>query len=293
MKIAVVSHTPIDHIQSNNIDTVSVGGPTCYSGLTIKSLSHDVSLVTKIGADFEYREMLEQKGLIISDNCVSDKPTTRFKIVIDENERKLFLLAKCADITVEDVDFDTDACIISPIINEVSPDVIDKMPKRTNFTFIDPQGFVRKVRDDGSCYIDKTTIDFSKLKIDAIKVDREEAFALTGLRSTDALYKLPVKTAIMTISNRTLMLHNQRLYEITTDAVSAKDSTGAGDILAGAYTAAFVQSNDAQWALCYGVAAAVMSLKTNRVGIEKIPCRKDVEEYASKVHNGIRTLTVS
>jgi len=292
VKIAVVSHTPIDHIQSSNIDTISVGGPTCYSGLMIKSLSHDVSLVTKIGADFEYREMLGQKGLIISDNHVSDKPTTRFKIVIEGNERKLFLLARCADITVDDADFDTDACIISPIINEVSSDVISKMSKRTNFTFIDPQGFVRKVRDDGSCYIDKTTVDFSKLNADAIKVDREEAFALTGLRSTDALYKLPVKTAIMTISNRTLMLHNQRLYEIATDAVSVKDSTGAGDILAGAFTSAFVQTSDAQWALCYGVAAAVASLKTNKVGIEKIPCRKDLEEYASKLHNGIRTLTV-
>jgi sugar/nucleoside kinase (ribokinase family) len=292
VKIAVVSHTPIDHIQSSNIDTISVGGPTCYSGLMIKSLSHDVSFVTKIGADFDYREMLGQKGLIISDNHVSDKPTTRFKIVIEGNERKLFLLARCADITVDDADFDTDACIISPIINEVSSDVINKMSKRTNFTFIDPQGFVRKVRDDGSCYIDKTAVDFSKLNVDAIKVDREEAFALTGLRSTDALYKLPVKTAIMTISNRTVMLHNQRLYEITADAVSAKDSTGAGDILAGAYTSAFVQTNDVQWALCYGVAAAVASLKTNKVGIEKIPCRKDVEEYASKLHNGIRTLTV-
>jgi sugar/nucleoside kinase (ribokinase family) len=292
VKIAVVSQTPIDHIQSSNVDTISVGGPTCYSGLMIKSLSHDVSLVTKIGADFEYREMLGQKGLIISDNHVSDKPTTRFKIVIEGNERKLFLLARCADITVDDVDFDTDACIISPIINEVSSDVINRMSKRANFTFIDPQGFVRKVRDDGSCYIDKTTIDFSRLNVDAIKVDREEAFALTGLRSTDALHKLPAKTAVMTISNRTLMLHNQRLYEIATDAVSAKDSTGAGDILAGAYTSAFMQSNDAQWALCYGVAAAVASLKTNKVGIEKIPCRKDLEEHASKLHNGIRTLTV-
>ena len=292
MKIAVVSHTPIDHIQSNRINTTTIGGPTCYSGLTIKSLSHDVSLITKIGTDFEYKDVLSKKGLIIDDNCISDKPTTRFKIIIDGSERKLFLLARCADITAVDVDVDVDACIISPIINEVSSDVISKVSKLANFVFVDPQGFVRKVRDDGSCYIDKTTVDFSKLNADAIKVDREEAFALTGLRSTDALYKLPVKTAIMTISNRTLMLHNQRLYEIATDAVSVKDSTGAGDILAGAFTSAFVQTSDAQWALCYGVAAAVASLKTNRVGIEKIPCRKDLEEYASKLHNGIRTLTV-
>lgn len=292
MKIAVVSHTPIDQIQSSGINTVTVGGPTCYSGLTIKSLSHDVNIITKIGMDFDFKDMLSRKGLVISDNCISDKPTTRFKIVIDGNQRKLFLLARCADITVGDIDTDADACIISPVINEVSSDVIVEMSKRTSFLFLDPQGFVRKVRDDGSCYVDKTAMDLSKLKIDAIKVDGEEGFALTGSHGIDALYKLPVKTGIMTINNRTLMFHNQHLYEITSDIVDTKDSTGAGDILAGAYTSVFVETNDAQWALCYGVAAAVMALRTNKTGIEKIPNRKGVEEYASVLQNSLRTLTV-
>lgn len=292
MKIAVVSHTPIDQIQNRGINTVTVGGPTCYSGLMIKSLSHDVNIITKIGMDFDFKDMLSRKGLVISDNCISDKPTTRFKIVIDGNQRKLFLLARCADITVGDIDTDADACIVSPVINEVSSDVIVEMSKRTSFLFLDPQGFVRKVRDDGSCYVDKTAMDLSKLKIDAIKVDREEGFALTGSHGIDALYKLPVKTGIMTINNRTLMFHNQHLYEITSDMVDTKDSTGAGDILAGAYTSVFVETNDAQWALCYGVAAAVMALRTNKTGIEKIPNKKDVEEYASVLQNGLRTLTV-
>ena len=291
MRIAVVSHIAIDHIQSSGVNTITVGGPPCYGGLMIKSLSHDMNLVTKIGKDFNYKDVLSKKGLIISDNCISDKPTTRFKIVINGNKRKFFLLARCADITIDDFDVDSDACIISPIINEISSDVVSKISKRTNFTFIDPQGFIRKVRDDGYCYIDKTIMDFTKLNIDAIKIDREEAFALTGLYSTDALYKLPVKTVIMTVDNRTLMMHNQHLYEITTDVIHNKDSTGAGDILAGAYTSAFVQTNDAQWALSYGVAASVTAFRTNKLGIEKIPLRKDVEEYASTLYNRIRTVT--
>ena len=152
---------------------------------------------------------------------------------------------------------------------------------------IDPN----KLTEVDSILIDKTIMDFTKLNIDAIKIDREEAFALTGLYSTDALYKLPVKTVIMTVDNRTLMMHNQHLYEITTDVIHNKDSTGAGDILAGAYTSAFVQTNDAQWALSYGVAASVTALRTNKLGIEKIPLRKDVEEYASTLYNRIRTVT--
>lgn len=292
MKIVVVSHIPVDHIQGSGVDTVTVGGPACYSSLMIKSLSHDVNIVTKIGRDFEYKDTLDKKGLAIPDNCISDKPTTRFKIVLDEKGRTLFLLAKCADITQDDVNVEMDACIISPIINEVNSDVINKISKQTNFTFVDPQGFVRKVSNDGRCYIDKTAMDFSKLNIDVIKVDREEAFALTGSHGPDALYKFHVKTAIMTTANRTLMFHNENLYEVSADLLRTKDSTGAGDILAGAYTSAFMESNDAQWALCYGVAAAVQALRTERVGIEKIPSKKDVEEYASTLHNKIRKLTV-
>lgn len=292
MKISVVSHTPIDHIQSNEVNTVTVGGPTCYGGLTIKSLSHEVNLVTKVGRDFDYRDMLNEKGLIISDSCISDMPTTRFRIVIEGQKRKLFLLARCADITVHDVNMESDGCIISPIINEINSDVIDKISKMTNFVFVDPQGFIRKVGEDEMCYLDKPSIDLSNTRIDAIKVDREEAFALTGLRGTDALYKLRTKTAMLTLGNRTLMLHDQKIYEIDYDVVNVTDSTGAGDIFAGAYTTAFLESKDAQWALCYGVASAVTALRSGRKGIEKIPCKRDVDEYASVLHNGIKTLTV-
>ncbi|MFQ5941504.1 MAG: hypothetical protein ACE5KA_07405 [Nitrososphaerales archaeon] len=291
MKIAVVSHTPIDYIQSSKVNTITIGGPTCYGGSMIKSFSHDVSLITKIGTDFDLKDLLNKKGLTIHDNFISDKPTTRFKILIDGNERRLFLLARCADITVEDVDKDSDAVIISPIIHEVRSDVISKMSKRSNFIFVDPQGYLRKFSNDGRCYLDKTTFDFSKLNIDVIKVDIEEAFALTGSRGADALYKLPVKTAIMTVKNRTLMLHNERIYEIITDIIGTKDTTGVGDILGGAYTSSFVQTHDVLWALCNGVAASVLALKTNKVGIEKIPRRKDVEEYASTLQNKIRTVT--
>ena len=291
MDVTVVSHMTIDHIQSNRLNKETVGGPVTYSGLMIKSFSHDVNLLTKIGIDFDYKDLLSRKGLFISDNCQTDELTTRFKIVINGNERKLFLLARCVDLTVHDVNVDSDGCIVSPIIGEVNCDVINKLSKRTNIMFLDPQGLLRKVRDGGRCYVEKSIIDLSKLNIDVIKVDKEEAFALTGLRGIDAIYKLYVKTAIMTIDNRTLMLHNQHLYEIITETVDAIDSTGAGDIFAGAYVSAYMKSNDVQWALCHGVAASIVALKTNKVGIEKLPARKEAEEYASILHNNIRSVT--
>ncbi|MFQ5968925.1 MAG: PfkB family carbohydrate kinase [Nitrososphaerales archaeon] len=292
MRIAVTSHTPIDQIESRGSSFVGIGGPTCYSGMTIKSLGADVQLVTKVGRDFDYRNVLNEKGLQISDACISaSEPTTRFRLVIDGRRRNLFLLAKCEDIADDEININADACVVSPIINEISGEVVREISKQVNFVFLDPQGFVRKFRKDGSCYIEKIEMNIHKFKINAIKVDDEEAFALTGVNGVDALKKLKIETAILTSTNRTTMLCNERIYEISTEMIDVQDSTGTGDILSGAYTYAFVNSKDARWALCLGVAASFSALKSNATGISKVPLKNDIENYATILHNNIKSVT--
>ena len=295
VSVAVVSHTPIDQIENKGMSVTSVGGPTSYCGLTAKEFGFKVKLVTKIGLDFpeDFKKLLDEKGLTISSNCISaNSPSTRFKLVLKDHERDLFLLERCDDITAEDIELDTDACIVSPIINEVRPDALAKISQQAGFIFLDPQGFVRKVRNDGSCYIGRTEMNVDRSSINAIKVDEEEAFALTGTNGIDALKKLEIETAILTSKNKTTMLHKERVYEITTEFVEAQDSTGIGDIFAAAYTCTFVKNSDARWALCFGVAAAVTALKTNAMGISKIPARKDIEGYASILHDSIKSISV-
>ncbi len=295
MSVAVVSHTPIDEIERKETSVTSVGGPTSYCGLTAKASGFKVKLVTKIGPDFpdKFKHLLNEKGLTISSNCISsNSPTTRFRLVLKNHERDLFLLARCDDITANDIESNSAAYIVSPIINEVRTDVFTKISQQAGFIFLDPQGLVRKVGDDGRCYIGRTEMNVSRSKINAIKVDEEEAFALTGLRGISALKTLGIETAILTSRNKTTMLHKERAYEIATELIEAKDSTGIGDIFAGAYTCAFVENNDPKWALCFGVAAAVTALKTNATGILKIPARKDVETYASALHERMKILSV-
>jgi len=295
MRIVVVSHTPIDQIESRKTIAMSVGGPTSYCGLTARQLDFDVKLITKIGLDFpdEFKKLLYERGLRFSSNCIStNNPSTRFKLVLKDHERELFLLSRCSDITTEDIELDNDACIVSPIINEISVDALSKISKQASFIFLDPQGFVRKVRNDGSCYIGRTDMNVDRSRINVIKVDEEEAFALTGANGIDALEKLKVETAILTSINKTTMLYKERIYEIATDFVEAQDYTGIGDIFVAAYSCAFVQNNDPGWALSFGVAAAVAALKTNTVGIFKIPAKKEVEAYAPILHESMKSMSV-
>jgi sugar/nucleoside kinase (ribokinase family) len=295
MSVAVVSHTPIDEIESKGTNVTSVGGPTSYCGLTAKACGFKVELVTKIGLDFprQFKNLLAEKGLAISSNCISkNSPTTRFKLVLKDHERELFLLARCDDIIANDIESNTDAYIVSPIINEVHADALTKISQKTGFIFLDPQGFIRKVGNDGKCYIGRTEMNVNRTKINAIKVDEEEAFALTGVRGIDALRTLGIETAILTSRNKTTMLHKERTYEIATELIEARDSTGIGDIFAGAYTCACVETNDPKWALCFGVAAALAALKTNATGIFKIPTRKEVETHAYPLHERMRVLSI-
>lgn len=288
MNIAVVSHTPIDTIEGKEMKLTTVGGPTSYAGATAKALGFKVDLITKIGLDFpaEFRHILLENGLTIPKEAVSAKsPTTHFRLVLRDHDRDLFLLARCDDLTTDDV-VDASACVVSPVINEVNGKVLEQIRRRTAFLFLDPQGFVRSVDSAKKCYIART--ELPRISIDAMKADEEEAYALTGMRGREALKKLRAGTAILTNKNKTTMLHSGYFYEIETELIDAQDSTGVGDIFAAAYACSFAKESDARWALCNAVAASVTALRSGARGLAKIPAKGKTDSYASALHEGLK-----
>jgi len=295
-RVAVVSHATIDHIFRDGIEVVTVGGPICYSGLMVKHCMHDLIPITKVGNDFLSMNVREVDYILSSKNALSDKPTTRFRLVIDSsNARRLFLLKRCEDISYDDVAMSIrnglDACIVSPVINEISIDIIRLIASTSGFTILDPQGLVRRVMDDGSIVITSSMLDVGSLSIDALKVDHSEAYALTSLYGLDALNRLSNSCgiAILTIDNNVLMNHNGNVYRLTLDMVdNSIDSTGVGDIFTAAYTLAYIEDRDALWALCYAASASYIALTSNRFGIYKVPYADDVERYAYILEERVR-----
>jgi fructose-1-phosphate kinase PfkB-like protein len=84
------------------------------------------------------------------------------------------------------------------------------------------------------------------------------------------------------------MLNEDKHYWLDINKVNTSDSTGAGDILASAFTCAFIKERDLLWAFSFGVGAVMASLKTKKNGIEKIPKKKFIEENASYNYNLIK-----
>lgn len=274
-------------------EVITVGGPVCYASIMTNRLVHDIIPVTRVGMDFRgYAEMLSSRyGISMPSKAFCDLPTTRFRLVMrmvgNRQSRSLFLLARCADITQDTLEeylqVGLDACIISPVINEISMDAMRAFVRYSGFTFLDPQGMLRRVDSrDGSISL-MSSSNLKELRMDAIKVDLDEAYALTGIHGPDSLHVLGKysDTVMLSMDNRVLMRSKGKMYELATDMITSRDSTGVGDIFAGAYTSAYVSNRDVVWALCYGVAAAYIALASGRLGLDKVPCKsKDVEGHA-------------
>lgn len=148
-----------------------------------KHLQLSVLPATRAGKDILESEMQLTKCNIRLNKSQVDpiNPTTRFRLISKKNGgRELFLLSRCSPITINDIQ-DSDAFVLSPVIDEISPDTLSQIVNRekNRFIMVDPQGFLRKVSDDGSV-TNKSHLELDLNGVSAIKADEEELSALTG-----------------------------------------------------------------------------------------------------------------
>lgn len=292
MKMAILSHIVSDCIQDKEGRiTKSLGGPACYGGLTAKQFGFEVTLATKVGKDFSPPniDFLRNKGITIKEYQVVQCPTTKFRLTVNKDFRELFLLEKCAPLTVEDIqNIHTDCWLVSPVIDEVPANVLAAIVKdngkKRNFVMLDPQGYMRVVNSLSGqiSLLDDLPLDLSG--ITAIKADKEELAALTGgLGGLEGMQFLQsskgVKFVISTEDKFIHLLHNEMHYWTKLD-IDTPDSTGAGDILSAAFCCAYLREKDPLWAICFGAGAVRAALETRLTGLSKIPSKSKIEQNA-------------
>lgn len=298
MRIAIASHIVLDKIKSlDGTITESVGGPSCYSGMTSRRFGFDVLLATKVGRDFSrgLLETLRNNKIVLNDLQIVDAETTRFEIIAKGDSRELFLSVKCNPLTVEDIQqLNVDCWLVSPVIDELPHEVLSEVKRvrgRKNFIMLDPQGYLRKVEDNGHITL-RQKLDLDLSGITAIKVDRQEMAALTGgivgLDGMRALQLQGIEFVISTEHRFFHLLHKNRHYWISMPEINTMDSTGTGDILSAAFSCAYLKEKDPVWAICFGAGAVRAALETRQVGLAKIPPMSSIEQSASYFYNTIR-----
>ncbi len=286
MKLDILSHCAIDTIQINDSKYVVSGGPACYCSLTARILKFDVRLHTKFGSDFPLVDYLvEQK--IVFENALSTKQTTQFTLNLVNSERVLFLQNKCDPIS--DITLDTDSVIISPLYDEISVELFEKIKNDANFVLLDPQGFLRRTNSENKICLEQTEMDLSN--VSAIKVNPDELRCLTNTSNIDGvkiLQKKGIDNVILTDKQNISLLSKNKIYSITLPNNQLNDSTGIGDIFCATFCCTMLKEKDILWALSFAGGAAQAALESGQIGLEKIPPKGAIESNAYYFYNTIK-----
>ncbi len=286
MKLDVFSHCTIDTIQINDSKYVVPGGPACYCSLTARILKFDVRLHTKFGSDFPLVNYLTEQKIVFED-ALSTKPTTQFILNLVNSERTLFLQNKCESIS--SVTLDTDSVIISPLFDEISIELFEKIKKNANFVLLDPQGFLRRKNSENKIYLEQADLNLSN--ISAIKVNQDELKYLTGTSNVDGikiLQKKGIDSVILTDKQNISLLSENRIYSITLPNLELNDTTGIGDIFCAAFCCTMLREKDILWALSFGGGAVQAALESKQIGLEKIPSKGAIESNAYYFYNTVK-----
>lgn len=263
-----------------------------------KQFGAEVSLVTKVGYDFpdEYALWLSRNQLNLAPESKSKKGrTTRFRIDIQDHERILRLLSRCEDLDLKQLS-GSDAIIVSGIANEISTEFLERAKALTKFLFIDPQTIVRSFSLEGICKVTTPRNPDVIYLASAVKADSQEACLLTGktdkVQAAKQLVDSGIEIVLITDKGEVLLATKGDFFSVNVRPSNVVDTTGAGDIFAGAFVASLMKSSDPVWACC--VAASASTLAVGQIGISKVPSADSVIEKAETIRkSGIHRLSLS
>ena len=285
MKVGIFSHCTMDTIVYENEQYATPGGPASYCSFTARKQKHDVNLYTKFGSNYQLDDFFKENK-IITHNALSTKNTTKFRIELNTSDRKLFVENMCEEINFQENN--DDGTIISPVFNEISLETYSKIKNSANFVFLDPQGFLREKNSNDEISLKKTTLDLKN--INAIKMNPDELYALTGLTGHEGikqLQKLGIEHVIYTNKQEISLLVKDKLYSIFLPKINLTDTTGIGDIFCSTFVCTMLKEKDFLWALSFAGGAAQSALESKAFGLEKVPEKSALESNGSYFYNSV------
>jgi len=273
----------MDTIVYENEQYEAPGGPASYCSLTARKQKHDVNLYTKFGSNYPLEEFFKENKIITPD-ALSSKITTKFRIELNNSDRKLFVENMCDKINF--IENNDDGTIISPVFDEISSETYSQIKNSNNFILLDPQGFLREKNNSNEISLKRTSLDLNN--INAIKMNSDELYALTGLTGNDGLkqlQKLGIEYVIYTNKQEISLLVKDKLYTIFLPKMTLTDTTGIGDIFCSTFVCTMLKEKDFLWALSFAGGAAQSALESKSFGLEKVPEKNALESNGSYFYN--------
>jgi sugar/nucleoside kinase (ribokinase family) len=286
LKALVAGHIVLDTITTEGYSAESLGGPPTYMGFLLRRLGFDVTVATSIGYDFgdERLRQILSAGIHFLNPPLTESPTTRFEITFLWDRRALRLLSRCEGIPPPRSGLpDYDIVLVNPVAGEISVESLPKYRAISKFTYLDPQGFLRRFEGDQVTLVDSPALRERLRSVNAIKVDVQEGMVLTGsedpVEISAGLAKLGVREVLVTLGgDGTYLRAGTGLYFLKPPVAKPFDAVGAGDLLGAGYSAARTEK-DLPTSLAFAMACA--SARIDQPALGKIPEALEVERLAS------------
>lgn len=253
-----------------------------------------VGLVGCVGSDFRdtfHRDMRNYGIEVTLDSTGSE--TGGFRLIYDDHgDRTLDVLGVAGRIRPEDVPdeyFDASFFLIGPILGEVDLELVQLIRSSSSAKlFLDPQGIVRVIGDDGRIVHKCDRQTFGKLArlVDFIKPNEHESQTITGMENPVQallqLKELSQAVPIVTLAERgSILIDGDQLCKVPAFPTSAIDPTGAGDVYAGSFIAEYSRTKNLAEAALFASAAA--SIMVEQVGPDFVMPSKAVEERRNSI----------
>jgi len=276
-------------VVTDNFQTFS-GGKGGNQAATASLLGGNVKYFTKLGTDNFSKELISKQieyGVDMSNIIIEPDSTAGIAMIrVDESGQNSISFTPGANslLTPEDVEKNAhifDDCDILLITMEIQNETVYKAieiaKSKDMIVVLDPAPAPENGIPD----------DIAKL-VDYTKPNETEAQILTGIKISDmetskfALRRLKekgFKSPIITLSNAGAITYDEeQLYFIEPLKVNSIDSTAAGDVFIGAFTAALSKGESYKECLRFAKTAAAFSTKVKGAQ-SSIPNLNELTEY--------------
>lgn len=263
-----------------------------------------VGLVGTLGLDYAQRFLHDMKDYDIETVMdTSAVETGGFHLVYDESgNRTLDVLGVAGKITTKTLPeayLDSRFFLIGPILGEVDLELVEFIRSSSSGKiFLDPQGLIRIIGDDGRIIHRCDSKEFAKIAslVDFIKPNEHESETITAeanpVTALVRLGKLFDGVPIVTLADQgSLLLEDNRIHRIPAFATHAVDPTGAGDVYGGAFITEYQRTGSILESALHASAAA--SLKVEQVGPDFHITDEDARERKETLRDEVVTTNSS
>ncbi|MEM0358693.1 MAG: PfkB family carbohydrate kinase [Candidatus Hadarchaeales archaeon] len=287
-EIVVVGHIAIDvNVFPWGIIENVLGGAPTYGGLALRALGKEVGVLSKVGRDLpeKFPPLYRAFGIDTEGIMVVGEHTTLFENTYDERGRRVqrckYRAPPLSPGDLPESYREAKGFYVSPVVNEVGPELLKELKRSDGLVVLDPQGAFREVGREGRVRI-RMPENFQELVkyADVVKVGREEMEGIgkKPKEMLELLKKMGVKLGIVTLGEKGCMAYcDGKFLSAEGLKVQVQDPTGAGDVFGAVFLAKYLETRDVERSLKFANAAA--GLKVRYKGAVGFPSEAEIKKF--------------